>query len=225
MKSLADVAADFDEIAAALTAGPVNDRLTPAERSLLGHVPLNARRALDVGCGDGVLSRALAARGLDIVGIDVSPGMVELARARTKHDASIEYRVADILTAEVPAASFDVVLAVSVVHHVPLDVIIPRLVELVAWGGVLLVQDVEIRPGVWNLPINATALAVRRVRQLVTPVRMTRRVAAAYAAHGANERYLAADEVEAAYRPLLANAHVQHHLEWRYTVVWRRPPA
>src|SRR5688500_9350343 len=113
MKPISEVAADFDAIAAALADGSAHETLTPAERALLGHVPADAKRAIDVGCGDGVITRALAGRGIDVLGIDVSPRMIELARARTDRSFAIEYRQADVLTADLPDAAFDLVVSVS----------------------------------------------------------------------------------------------------------------
>ena len=82
MKPMAAVVADFDKIAAALGVGDHERTLTRAERWLLRQVPTYATRALDVGCGDGLLTRALAARGISTLGIDASPGMIGLARRR-----------------------------------------------------------------------------------------------------------------------------------------------
>jgi 2-polyprenyl-3-methyl-5-hydroxy-6-metoxy-1,4-benzoquinol methylase len=50
---------------------------------------------LDAGCGEGFLSRILAARGGRVTGIDVSSRLVELARGRPGAEA-IEYRVTDL---------------------------------------------------------------------------------------------------------------------------------
>jgi len=63
----------------------------------------------------------------------------------------------------------------------------------------------------------------RLVRRLTTPSRITSRVAAAYHTHGAGEVYLDASAVAAVYAALLPGARVCHHLEWRYSVVWRAP--
>ncbi len=56
MKRITDVAADFDTIADALACETAHETLTPAERALLTHVPARAKHAIDVGCGDGVIT-------------------------------------------------------------------------------------------------------------------------------------------------------------------------
>jgi len=223
VKPISEVAADFDAIASVLADGSAHETLTPAERVLLGHVPTHVRRAIDVGCGDGVITRSLARRGIEAVGIDVSPGMIQLARARTDRSLAIEYRQADVMTADLPDGVFDLVVSVSMAHHVPLDVIIPRLARLVAPAGTLLVQDVMTRRGIGQLPINLAAIIATRVRRLVVPSRITSRVTAAYNKHGADEQYLDASSVARAYEPLLPGARVYRHLEWRYSVVWQSP--
>ncbi|HEY7094591.1 MAG TPA: class I SAM-dependent methyltransferase [Ktedonobacterales bacterium] len=50
---------------------------------------------LDAGCGEGYLSRILAQRGADVAGIDISPRLVEFARAKDL-DGAITYQVADL---------------------------------------------------------------------------------------------------------------------------------
>ena len=220
-KPLSEVAADFDAIAAALARGAAGEALTPAERWLVARVPGNARSAIDVGCGDGVISRALARRGLTVVAVDISRGMIDLARAKSDAALPIEYRQADVMRDELPGGAFDVVLSVAMAHHVSLDVLVPRLVRLVAPGGVLLLQDVMNRRGIAQIPVNLAAMVTRHARQLVVPSRVTGRVARAYDAHGANEEYLDASMVAQTYRSLMPDARVTLHLEWRYSVVWR----
>lgn len=225
MKSLPQVAADFDAIAGELGDAPARQRLTPAERALLSHVPAAAKRAIDVGCGDGVITRALAARGVGVLGIDVSRGMIDLARIRTAPSLPVEYRLLDVMDDSLTIDTFDIVVSVAMVHHLALDVAVARLASLVAPGGVLLLQDVVSRRGPSHLPINAAAWLSRRWRAMVAGSEMPSRVAAAYRAHGTHERYLDVHEVRRVYHRLLPGAEVYHHLEWRYSVVWHRPPS
>ena len=80
-----------------------------------GLLPDGARRALDVGCGEGRVTRELRRRGHEALGVDVSARLVELARAR---DAEGDYRVAAAEQLPFAAASFDLVVAFNVLMNV-----------------------------------------------------------------------------------------------------------
>lgn len=222
MKQVPEVAADFDRIADAIAAARRPDVLTRAERFLLRHVPSHARRALDVGCGDGAIGRALAARGIATLGLDASSRMIALARARAAASPLLEYRVSDVMTQPLPVAGFDVVLSVSMAHHVPLEDLVRRLVDAVAPGGTLLIQDVTTRRGLRHLPVNGLAWLARRLRVVPGTTRRSAEVEALYQKHGEDEQYLHASEVGEVYRAILPGARVYLHLEWRYTAIFRR---
>jgi 2-polyprenyl-6-hydroxyphenyl methylase/3-demethylubiquinone-9 3-methyltransferase len=83
--------------------------------------PLAGKRVLDVGCGGGILSEALAKHGAAVVGIDLGAANIEAARAHaTGAGLDIDYRCVDVetLVAESPAA-FDVVTCLEMLEHVP----------------------------------------------------------------------------------------------------------
>ena len=82
---------------------------------------LAGARVVDVGCGGGLLSESLAARGADVLGIDASEET--LAAARTHLDVSgldVEYRAttAEALAESMPGR-FDLVTCMELVEHVP----------------------------------------------------------------------------------------------------------
>jgi SAM-dependent methyltransferase len=54
---------------------------------------------IDLGCGSGILSEGMAAGGFDVLGIDLSPALIALARKRVP---SGQFRVESLLTAELP---------------------------------------------------------------------------------------------------------------------------
>lgn len=70
-------------------------------------------RVLDLGCGPGLIAKSLAARGLEVRGVDVSPASIGYAR---KHSApyqeQLRYEQEDYLEAELAPASFDAVILV-----------------------------------------------------------------------------------------------------------------
>jgi 2-polyprenyl-6-hydroxyphenyl methylase / 3-demethylubiquinone-9 3-methyltransferase len=97
------------------------------------------KRALDVGCGGGILAETLAAEGAVVTGID--PSEKSLAAARQHADRSglsIDYRLgtAEDLTAAGLAGAFDLVFAVDVLEHVDdLERTIASLAAVLAPGG------------------------------------------------------------------------------------------
>jgi len=65
-------------------------------------------RVLDAGCGPGRHALALGRRGVNVVGVDVSPEFIALARAAA-NDLPVEFRVGDVRTID-EHASFDAVI-------------------------------------------------------------------------------------------------------------------
>jgi 2-polyprenyl-6-hydroxyphenyl methylase/3-demethylubiquinone-9 3-methyltransferase len=83
---------------------------------------LSGRRALDVGCGGGILAEAMARKADHVTGIDLAARPLGVARLHALEGgvANIEYRevAAEALAAEAPA-SFDVVTCMEMLEHVP----------------------------------------------------------------------------------------------------------
>jgi SAM-dependent methyltransferase len=67
-------------------------------------------RVLDIGCGTGLTLLLAAERGAVVTGIDVTPGLLDVARERLP---GADLRVADMVALPVPDAAFDVVLGVN----------------------------------------------------------------------------------------------------------------
>jgi trans-aconitate 2-methyltransferase len=109
-------------------------------RDLLAAVPTReVRRAVDLGCGPGNSTEALAGRFPEarITGLDTSPEMLEAARRRLP---GIGFELADIATWDA-AGPFDLILANASLHWVPDHAaLFPRLAAKLAPGGSLAVQ-------------------------------------------------------------------------------------
>jgi SAM-dependent methyltransferase len=72
------------------------------------------RRVLEAGCGTGDFAARLAERGIEVVAIDQSEQMVELARGR-----GVDARVGDVQELAFDDGSFDVAVANFMLYHVP----------------------------------------------------------------------------------------------------------
>jgi SAM-dependent methyltransferase len=75
-------------------------------------------RVLDLGCGPGWTSIFLAARGLDVVGADVSAEMLEVARDNARrHGVEVDFREAEMQGGFDVGRDFDAVLIFDALHH------------------------------------------------------------------------------------------------------------
>lgn len=113
-----------------------NPNLHALEALLDRHVGSSARRAIDVGCGEGETARRLRQRVELVVGLDRDEDSIEEARS---YGDDIDYRLGDLQSAELEPRSFDVVTAVAMLHHIDQRSGLLRLTDLVAPGGVLIV--------------------------------------------------------------------------------------
>lgn len=94
------------------------------------------RRALEVGCGTGLILQRVAAVASEAKGIDLSPGMLEKARAR-----GLDVREGSATRLPFADASFDLVYSFKVLAHVPeIRDALAEMARVCAPGGVVLAE-------------------------------------------------------------------------------------
>jgi len=111
-------------------------------------IPHPAQKILEIGCGNGYLTLELARDGHDVVGIDLSQDIIEVAeRTRAAHPdstgfRSLHYICADVNTWSLPEASFDAVIFNRALHHMnDLQQTMAKVTRLLKQGGRIICQD------------------------------------------------------------------------------------
>jgi len=113
----------------------------PFDRDLLRRFARSvpAPAVCDLGCGSGHIGAHLQSLGLQVVGIDLSPGMVDEARRRYPH---VRYEVGDMLDLKLEENSLGGIVALYSIIHLRRDDLVPAfrgMVRILKPGGLLLV--------------------------------------------------------------------------------------
>lgn len=105
-------------------------------------------QAVELGCGCGDVAAYLSReRGYNVVGMDVDPDQVALARRRHGEDGRLRFSVTDACELELEPASVDLAVAQNVFHHVPRwRPVVAELARLLKPDGHLLWLDLTPFP-------------------------------------------------------------------------------
>jgi 2-polyprenyl-6-hydroxyphenyl methylase / 3-demethylubiquinone-9 3-methyltransferase len=107
---------------------------------------LRDKRVLDVGCGGGLLSEAMAARGAHVTGIDLAPLTIEVAELHAlESKLPVRYlRESAEVHAAHSAGAYDIVTCMEMLEHVPEpDSVLQALQKLVRPGGDIVVSTLN----------------------------------------------------------------------------------
>lgn len=132
--------------------------------------PLAGLRVLDVGCGGGLLSEALARMGADVDGIDVNPEGIAAAQAHAALDPGmagrLHYKAVTLegTVAGKGAGRYDAVIASEVIEHVAsVSGFCASLVEAAAPGGAIVISTINRTPQAFALAVVAAEYVLRWV--------------------------------------------------------------
>jgi len=120
------------------------------------HISLAGKKVLDVGCGGGILSEAMARRGAQVTGIDMGEAPLSVARLHLLESGlEVDYRqiTAESLAEESPE-TFDVVTCLEMLEHVPDPASVIRACHrMVKPGGQVFFSTINRNPKAYALAI------------------------------------------------------------------------
>ena len=207
---------------------------------IVSSMPESCGLALDVGCGQGLLTPEMAAKSQRVIGIDLHEPSQEIARE--EGGENIEYLRDDFMTHSFSEESFDFIGSVASLHHMPLTSALELMAKLLRPGGVMChfacarierVRDMYKTPSFFrkcpylalflteprDFAFETAGFFVHRWNQFVlgkgywdpgSPVAST------------PETYR---EVEQTAKGILPGSRFRRHVLWRYSLYWAKPLA
>ena len=94
-----------------------NPRHTKIKKDLSGIIK-KGMNVLDLGCGTGITTKYIAELGAKVIGVDLSPKLIEFAKVNSAYE-NAEYMVSDITNVDFGKKTFDVICLIDVMEHIP----------------------------------------------------------------------------------------------------------
>jgi 2-polyprenyl-6-hydroxyphenyl methylase/3-demethylubiquinone-9 3-methyltransferase len=204
---------------------PLHD-LNPARLDYVeARAGLAGHRVLDVGCGGGLMSEGMARRGGHVLGIDLAPEALAVARLHAlEAEIAVDYRhIAVEALAESAPAGFDLVTCLEMLEHVPdPSAIVAALARLVRPGGNVIVSTINRNAKAFALAIVGAEYVMRllpmgthRYARLIRPSELSQ-----WARDSGLEL---ADLAGLEYDPFSRSARVTGDVSVNYLAHFRRP--
>ncbi len=185
---------------------------------LLHQIPKRVYRTLDVGCGLGLFAWKLAERSEIVDALDLDRAV--LAEASILNSApNISYLKADFLVADLPEATYDVIVSIATLHHMDIEAALKRIKLLLRPSGKLLVLGlyrektlIDYAYSVISIPLNFVYLTWHRA-SVAKPTTLA----------PTRPAQLTLKQIRKVADAVLPGFRLQRHLFWRYSLIWQKP--
>ena len=147
----------------ARTAYVVRQYTAACQRAGLPAPGLAGTRVLDIGCGGGLLSEAMAAAGAAVLGIDPGTTAIQVARLHAlETGATPAYRQCAVEDIPVSEGGFDLVTCMEMLEHVPdPSSVVAHAVALLRPGGTLVLSTINRTPKAYAMAVLGAEYVLR----------------------------------------------------------------
>jgi ubiquinone/menaquinone biosynthesis C-methylase UbiE len=190
---------------------------------LLKQITREMRNGLDIGCGTGEFTKSLSGKMKRVLGIDISPVMIEEAKKRHFQE-NIKYIVKDFDELD-EDQKYDCIVSIATFHHLDLETALPKMRRLLNKDGLLLVLDLYERKGLVDLFLDLIAVPANFVIKRLKNGKRTDNLEEieAWREHSKIDTYMTYRDLKKIYKKhLVSNVEIRRLLFWRYMVIYRK---
>lgn len=174
-----------------------------------------AEKVLDVGTGDGLLAQELTSLGHDVSAIDADTATI--ARAQSQANGSrIEFVLGDFMTYPFEPESFDAVVSIAALHHMPEQEALERMAALTRPGGTVVVVGLARSRFPGDLPWDLAGGMLTRLRRRRHGGYLEVRAPTVWPPPSTYRQIRRISSVA------LPNRRFRRCVLWRYSVVWTK---
>jgi len=193
------------------------------EQLLLKEVKNQLKNGLDIGCGTGEFTKKVSKRIDNVLGIDISPVMIEEAKIR--HPArNIQYMVKDFDELD-EHVKYDCIVSIATFHHLNMETTLPKINRLLNENGVLIVLDLYDRKGLIDFILDLVAIPanfiLRRLKNRKTKENFEE--IEAWKEHSKIDNYMTYKSIKELYNNYFGkDTEIRRLLFWRYILIYRK---
>jgi len=183
---------------------------------IVSSMPESCGLALDVGCGQGLLTREMAAKSQRVIGIDLHEPSLEIAREESGEN--IEYLHDDFFAHSFAEESLDFIGSAASLHHLPLTSALERMAKLLRPGGIMCHFGLARSRRLTDFAFDAAGFFAHRWNKYV--------LGKGWWEHGSPTVLPPPDtyrEVEQTAKEILPGSRFRIHALWRYSLYWVKP--
>lgn len=193
------------------------------EKLLMKHIHNPLGIALDIGCGTGEFAYKLSKKVQRVVGIDLSPVMIEEACKRHAKE-NIEFRVEDFEEAD-ESSQYNYIISIATFHHLNLDTALPKIKRLLKKDGQLIVLDLYERKGILDRLLDLLAIIMNPILKQIKngTLKESPEEIQAWQEHSLIDNYMTFKELKIIYKQYLGEGiKINRLVFWRYLLVYKK---
>ncbi len=204
---------------------PLHDLNPTRLKFIRQHSAIGGKKILDIGCGGGILSEAMARDGAEVTGIDMSQKALTVARLHAEEAGiTLDYRHTSAEQhAATHAGEYDAVTCLELLEHVPDPAsLIQAAAQLVKSGGRIFFSTINRNPKAYALAIFGAEYIMRLLprgthdyNRFITPSELARQARAA--------GLTLVQEAGIRYNPLLRTASLTRSVDVNYLMCFEKP--
>lgn len=180
-------------------------------------------KSIDIGCGTGEFTKRLSQQVNEVIGIDISPVMIQEALKRN-YGENILYKHMDFDDLE-EVDKYDYIVSIATFHHLNLETALPKINRMLKPGGKLMVLDLYERRGFIDRTLDLIAVpmnfVVKKIKNGWSEVGSEE--SEAWNEHSHLDQFMTYSELKGVYQKHLhQNIELKRLLFWRYVMIYTK---